>query len=134
MTSLRQSATAGYRWLTIVFFVGVVVQFLLAGLGVFDIEPGHVLDNQSSLDPHRALGSVLIVIALVQVLLVVVARPTRLVFVPYVVLLVLAVLQSVFVEIGGQVGGALHGLNACAVFGLGGYLGHRAFRREVTAP
>jgi uncharacterized membrane protein len=134
MTSLRQSATAGYRWLTLLFFVGVVVQFFLAGLGVFDIEPGHVLDNQSSLDPHRTLGNVLVVLAIVLVVLVAVARPTRVVAVPYLALLVAAVLQSVFAGIGGQAGGGLHGLNACLVFGLAGYLAHRAFRREISAP
>jgi hypothetical protein len=134
MTSLRQSATAGYRWLTLLFFVAVVVQFFLAGLGVFDIEPGHVLNNQTSLDPHRALGSLLILVAIVLILLVAVARPTRVVVVPYLALLVVTILQMVFAEIGGKAGGGLHGLNACLVFGLAGYLGHRAFRREVTAP
>jgi hypothetical protein len=134
MTSLRQSATAGYRWLTLLFFVAVVVQFFLAGLGVFDIQPGHVLDNQTSLDPHRALGSVMIVVAIVILLLVALARPTRVVAVPYTVLLVCTILQAVFAGIGGKAGGGLHGLNACAVFGVSGYLAHRAFRREVTAP
>jgi hypothetical protein len=134
MTSLRQSATAGYRWLTLLFFVGVVVQFLLAGLGVFGIDQGTKLDDQSSLDPHRALGNLLVVIAIVLIVLVAVARPTRVVTVPYVVLLVATILQAVFAGIGGEAGGALHGLNACAVFGVSGYLAHRAFRREVTAP
>ena len=134
MTSLRQSATAGYRWLTLLFFVAVVVQFLLAGLGVFGIKQGTKLGDQSSLDPHRALGSVLILVALILVLLVAVARPTRVVWLPYVVLLVVTILQAVFAAIGGKGGGALHGLNACAVFGISGYLAHRAFRREVTAP
>jgi hypothetical protein len=134
MTSLRQSATAGYRWLTLLFFVGVVVQFFLAGLGVFGIDAGTKLDDQSSLDPHRALGNILVVLAIVLIVLVAVARPTRVVAVPYLALLVAAVLQSVFAGIGGEAGGGLHGLNACVVFGLGGYLAHRAFRREVTAP
>ena len=134
MTSLRQSATAGYRWLTLIFFVGVVLQFLLAGLGVFGIDQGTKLDDQSSLDPHRALGFILILVAIVLILLIAVARPTRVVVVPYVALLVCTILQSVFAGIGGEGGGALHGLNACVVFGLAGYLGHRAFRREVSAP
>jgi len=134
MTSLRQSATAGYRWLTLLFFVGVVIQFFLAGLGVFGIDAGTELDDQSSLDPHRALGSLLVIVAIVLILLVAVARPTRVVAVPYLALLVATILQMVFAEIGGDAGGDLHGLNACLVFGLAGYLGHRAFRREVTAP
>ena len=134
MTSLRQSATAGYRWLTLLFFVGVVVQFFLAGLGVFGIDAGTKLDDQSSLDPHRALGSLLIVVAIVLIILVAVARPTRVVAVPYLALLVATILQEVFAAIGGDAGGGLHGLNACLVFGLGGYLAHRAFRREITAP
>lgn len=132
MTSLRQNATAGYRWLTFVFFGGVVVQFFLAGLGVFGLDAGSTLDDQSSLDPHRVLGSVLMAIALVLLLLLLVARPTRHVFVPYLVLIVLTIVQQ-FLAAGNELLGALHGLNALAVFALAGMLGHRAFRREVTA-
>lgn len=136
-TSARSEPTGGaaraHRVLALIFLAGAVVQFFLAGLGVFGIDSGERLDDQSSLDPHRALGSLLIVIALVQLLLVLVARPTRVVFVPYVVLFVLTILQSVFAAIGGEFFGGLHGVNAIAVFGLAGYLGHRAFRREVTA-
>lgn len=132
MTSLRRGATAAYRWLTIVFFVGVLVQFVLAGVGVFGIDAGPKLDDQSSLDPHRALGSLLIAVALVLLVLVAIARPTRIVVVPYVVLFVLAILQMAFAE-AGTVGGGLHVLNAAAIFGVSGWLAHRAFRREVTA-
>jgi hypothetical protein len=134
MTSLRQSATAGYRWLTLLFFAAVVVQFFLAGLGVFGIDAGTKLDDQSSLDPHRALGTVLVLAAIVLILLVAVARPTRVVALPYLALLVATILQMVFADVGGEAGGGLHGLNACLVFGLSGYLGHRAFRREISAP
>ncbi len=132
MTSLRQNATAGYRWLTFVFFVGVVVQFFLAGLGVFGLDAGSTLDDQSSLDPHRVLGSVLMAIALVLLLLLLVARPTRHVFVPYLVLIVLTIVQQ-FLAAGNELLGGLHGLSAIAIFSLAGYLGHRAFRREVSA-
>jgi len=121
----------GLAW---IFLACVVVQFFLAGLGVFGIDAGTELDDQSSLDPHRALIQLLVIVAIVLILLVAVARPTRVVAVPYLALLVATVLQMVFAEIGGDAGGGLHGLNACLVFGLAGYLGHRAFRREVTAP
>jgi hypothetical protein len=133
MTSLRRGATAAYRWLTIVFFVGVVVQFFLAGLGVFGMDVASNLDDQSSLDPHRMLGNVLIAIALGLAVLILVARPTRRVALPYLVLLVLSILQSVFANAGGEVLGGLHGLTAIAILGLSGSLAHRAFRREVTA-
>jgi hypothetical protein len=133
MTSLRRGATAAYRWVTLLFAVAVVVQFFLAGLGVFGIDAGRGLDDQSSLDPHRGLGNALVVAAIVLLLLLLVARPTRHVFVPYLVLIVLTILQPILAEGGGEFLGGLHGLVALAIFALAGYLGHRAFRREVTA-
>jgi hypothetical protein len=134
MTSLRRGATAAYRWLTIVFFVGVVVQFFLAGLGVFGIEPGVGLSD-SSLEPHRVLGVILEGFALLLLALVLIARPTRHVAVPYIVLFALtSVLQPAFAMSDNEILGGLHGLTAIAIFGLAGWLGHRSFRREVTAP
>jgi hypothetical protein len=124
MTSLRRGATAAYRWLTIVFFVGVVVQFFLAGYGAFG----------SGFGGHETLGRILQGIAVLLLVLVLIARPTRIVFVPYLVLFVLAaVLQPILADPGNGVVGGLHGLDAVLIFGLAGWLGHRAFRREVTA-
>lgn len=132
MTPLRRGATAAYRWLTIVFFVGVLVQFFLAGLGVFGVDAGTPLEDQSSLDPHRTLGTILMALALLILLCVLVARPTRVVFVPYLVLFVLTILQPVLAE-GNEALGGLHALAAGAIFAVAGWLAHRSFRREVTA-
>jgi hypothetical protein len=134
MTSLRRGATAAYRWVTLLFAVAVVVQFVLAGLGVFGIDAGKPLDDQSSLDPHRVLGNGLSAAAIVLLLLLLVARPTRHVFIPYLALIVLTIVQPFLAVEGNQFLGALHGLVALAIFSLAGYLGHRAFRREVSAP
>jgi Family of unknown function (DUF6220) len=133
MTSLRRGATTAYRWVTLLFAVAVVVQFFLAGLGVFGIDAGTKLDDQSSLDPHRVLGNILVVVAIVLLLLLLAARPTRHVFIPYIALVVLTILQPILAGIGGEFFGGLHGLVALGVFALAGSLGHRAFRREVTA-
>jgi hypothetical protein len=133
MTTLRRGATAAYRWVTLLFAVAVVVQFALAGSGVFGLDTGTHLDGQSSLDPHRMLGNLLGAAAIVLLLLLLVARPTRHVFIPYLVLIVLTVVQRFLGESAGEVRGALHGLVAIAIFSLAGYLGHRAFRREVSA-
>lgn len=54
--SLRRSASAGYRWLLLVFVVAGVVQVFLAGLGVFHLH-SYGLDapaGDSALDPHPA--------------------------------------------------------------------------------
>jgi hypothetical protein len=133
MTSIRRGATAAYRWLTTIFFVLVVAQFFLAGLGVFGIEAGEGL-RDSSLEPHEDLGQVIQAGAVLLLVLVLIARPTRHVFVPYIVLFVLAaLLQPIFADPGNELLGGLHGLNALAIFGLSGWLAHRAFRRVVTA-
>jgi hypothetical protein len=133
MTSIRRGATAAYRWLTIAFFVGVVLQFFLAGSGVFGIEPGTGLGD-SSLDPHRDLGEGLMGMGFVLLLLVLIAWPTRFIRLHYVALFVLAsVAQPLLADPGSALLGGLHGLNAVAILGLAGLLAHRAFRREVTA-
>jgi heme A synthase len=133
MTTLRRGATAAYRWVTLLFAVAVLVQFVLAGAGVFGFDAGTSLDDQSSLDPHRALGNALGVAAIVLLLLLLVARPTRHVFIPYLALIALTIVQMFLGAGSGELRGALHGLVAIVIFSLAGYLGHRAFRREVTA-
>ena len=61
MAQVRRTAMAGYRYLLLVYVAAVVVEFFLAGAGVFRAKPkGHDhLFESSSFDPHRGLGWIL---------------------------------------------------------------------------
>src|SRR5205085_9930778 len=61
-----------YRVLVTLIALACVAQIFLAGRGVFGIRGDASLDDQSSLDPHRALGNAISVAALVAVIIVLV--------------------------------------------------------------
>ena len=59
MTALRRGAWVGLKYVTSLFFLGVVVQFFLVGYGLFAMKHGATIDNAKSLDAHRGLGFIL---------------------------------------------------------------------------
>src|SRR2546423_6221591 len=59
MAAVRRGAWVVLRYLTTIFFLGVVVQFFLVGYGLFAMKHGATIDNAKSLDPHRGLGWIL---------------------------------------------------------------------------
>ena len=59
MAAVRRGAWAALRYVTMLFFLGVVVQFFLVGYGLFAMKHGATIDNAKSLDPHRGLGWIL---------------------------------------------------------------------------
>jgi hypothetical protein len=67
-----------HRYLLSIFTLGVIVQFFLAGLGVFRVQGGA---SDSRFDhvfaPHRALGNTLFVVSVVVLLAALVARLSR---------------------------------------------------------
>jgi hypothetical protein len=115
-----------HRWLLTVFIVGVAVQFFLAGLGVFrtqhHTEHGTVGDSQFSdyFDPHRTLGNILFIVAVLVFLAALVARVGRAGVLTMLALPVLVFLQSVFANSGPSWFRALHVLNAFVIAGLAG--------------
>jgi hypothetical protein len=61
MTALRRGAWVGLKYVTTLFFAGVIVQFFLVGYGLFAMKHGGntTIDNAKSLDAHRGLGFIL---------------------------------------------------------------------------
>lgn len=59
MAGVRKGARAVLRYYVPLLFVAVIAQILLAGEGIFGIKGGPKLDDQKTLDPHRALGFIL---------------------------------------------------------------------------
>jgi len=92
--------------LTVLFLLGVVVQFFLAGLNVF---------GGSSIEPHRVLGFILAAAALLLIILALVGRLPRKTVLLVVLLLGLTILQSVLVNVDIDEVGALHPVNALVI-------------------
>jgi hypothetical protein len=92
--------------LAVLFLLGVVVQFFLAGLYVF---------GGTSIEAHRVLGFILAAGALLMVIISVVGRLPRTTILLTVLLLGLSVLQSVLANVGVDEVAALHAVNALLV-------------------
>jgi hypothetical protein len=125
--SLHRGASAGYRWLLLVFVVAGAVQIFLAGLGVFHLH-SYGLDapaGDSALDPHRTLGFAMGGIALLILVLALAARPGGRAIAWAVVLVVQTdLLQSLFAGLGDDspVWGGLHALDGLLAIAVACYL------------
>jgi hypothetical protein len=123
----RLPLPAAIHGILVDLFLGlIVVQFFLAGLGVFRAKPhgSQGLAASSTFDPHRALGSALQAVALVILITAIVARRQLKLSAA---LFVLMVLQSVWAGIGGDAPGiaALHVVGGLAIVVVA-YLMHSA--------
>ena len=77
MAAVRRGAWVGLKYVTSLFFVGVIVQFFLVGYGLFAMKHGATIDNAKSLDAHRGFGFILTQFgALLMLILVLLAWPT----------------------------------------------------------
>jgi hypothetical protein len=95
--------------LSAIYLLGVVVQFFLAGLGVFGAE---------SFDAHRVLGFILGAIAIALIVLAALGRLPRVVFIQAILLLALNVVQIVLANVDTGAIAALHVVNALVIFGI----------------
>ena len=60
MNSVRHGAAVVQRYLVSLYFIGVLVQFFLVGVGLFSMKAGSNIDNAKSLDAHRGFGYILV--------------------------------------------------------------------------
>jgi hypothetical protein len=126
MAAVRRGAWFLLRYVTTLFFVGVIVQFFLVGYGLFDMKHGATIDNAKSLDAHRGLGFVLsdggAILFLVLALLAW-PKPRRLLGM-WILLAVLAFVQSILATEGYKHWGLgmFHPVNALLLLGLSGRL------------
>ena len=119
-----------YRYLTALFLADVLLQFFLAGAGVFSAGPGTAARDSSTLDPHRGNGMLVMILALLLLAAALAARNGRWKWT--LPLFVLTLLQPVL-AIAGAAGG-LHVLNAAVILGIGGMLTYRAWRVDRVQP
>jgi hypothetical protein len=141
MNSVRQGAAWIYRILITLFAVAVVVEFFLAGLGIFRAMPGEHQSVSSDtfgakFDVHAALGAFLIGGSILLLIVILVAwtgpRSIGATF-------GLAVLTFVQMILGGAgdnapVAGAFHVINALLILGLSLFLTARAWRGNLLTP
>jgi heme A synthase len=138
---------SAFRWLTSVLFVAIIVQVGLAGYGAF--QAVHKAEKTSisqktiedGFSVHVALGYLIV---LVMLLLVVVAAAGRLGSTSVrfsAVLLGLGVLQAILGMVSESVPaiGALHTINALAIYAVSALLAHRTWtgdraRSPASAP
>lgn len=142
MSPIRRGAAVLQRYLVSLYFLGVIVQFFLVGVGLFGMKAGATIDNAKSLDPHRGFGFVLVEFVggvLLVATLVAWQKPLRRRVGLYVALCLLGVLQAVLATEGfhHRYIGMFHPVNALVLLGLSGHLARRAWREarsEVRVP
>jgi hypothetical protein len=109
--------------LALVYMVGVVVQFFLAGLALF---------GSTDYDIHRVLGFILGLVAVVLMIIAVAAKMPRSLSGLSIVLVALNVLQIALIQIDIDEVNALHLVNALAIAFVANMLVHRS-RRFVAS-
>jgi hypothetical protein len=129
MAAVRRGAWVGLRYVTAIFFLGVIVQFFLVGVGLFGMKDGRTIDDATSLDPHRAFGFILgDGGALLFLVLALLAWPTpRKLLGGWILLAVLAFVQPLLADFHHQWVGMFHPVNALLLLGLSGRLAHYAW-------
>ena len=132
LMGVRAMVDQVFMWGMLLFVVAGLVQILLAGMGVFDLN-GASLEDASSLDPHRMLGFILGGVSVVLFILSLVARASSQTVVASLVLAVLASFgQSLLAGLGEDTPffGGLHALDGLVILGLAGFLHGEARRRN----
>ena len=142
MAAVRRGAWVALRYVTTIFFLGVVVQFFLVGYGLFAMKHGATIDNAKSLDSHRGLGWILSTYGgPLMLILVLLAWPARRLLLAWIVLAVLAFFQAILAAAGYHHWGLgmFHPVNAIILLALSGRLAHYAWttgksRKAAAAP
>jgi hypothetical protein len=133
MAAVRRGAWVALKYVTTLFFLGVVVQFFLVGYGLFAMKHGATIDNAKSLDAHRGLGWILSEFgAGLMLILVLLAWPARRLLLAWILLAVLAFFQAILAASGYHHWGLgmFHPVNAIILLALSGRLAHDAWKRD----
>ena len=126
--SVSRAARIGYGWLAWLFVACVVVQFFLAGLGVFA--------GAANFDTHRSFGYLFGWLLVLMLIAAIVGRMGGRFIGGALVLIVLFAMQSVFVALRDSLAAvaALHPLNGVAIFTLALSLARSSMRSPTGAP
>jgi 4-hydroxybenzoate polyprenyltransferase len=131
LASWRITVDRVYSVLMQVYVLAIVVLIYLAGEGIFG-DTSNKIANAKSLDPHRALGSLLGLIAVVLFLIALAARINRATVIGALALAVLALVAQPALAGGGESNkwvGGFHIVDGVAIFLLSIWLAGQARRR-----
>jgi Family of unknown function (DUF6220) len=129
MTGVQKGAYAVYRYLIALFASACVVQIFLAGRGVFGVHGSAKLDDQKSFDPHRALGEIIGLVAILMLLCaLVVWRNRALIGYTFALAFMSEILQHALALPKHPWIAGFHALDGIAILGLAAWLAHRAWR------
>jgi hypothetical protein len=133
MTAIRNGSWVLLKYVTSLFFVGVIVQFFLVGYGLFhmDAGAGTTVDNSTSLNAHRDFGWHLSLFGSgFMLILVLLAWPRPKWLVQWIVLAVLAFVQGILAAVGFHhwMVGMFHPVNAFILLGLSFHLARHAWK------
>ena len=134
-TGARRAVDVAYGYLAAFFVLGVLVQVYLAGIGIFGINSAKVADA-TSLDPHRAWGTVLMVLSLILLILALIAWVSRVTVIWTFVLAVLVTVAQTALAAAGDNSkwiGGLHALDGMVILLLSLWLAITARRRRKVA-
>jgi hypothetical protein len=117
-TTPRRGALQALRIGAMVFGTAVLVQFYLAGSGIFAATGP--LKDASSLDAHRLFGNVLAGLALIVLIIAIVARPPARILITTIVMLVLTGVEGLIAGLGDTSPylAAFHPVIAAVILGL----------------
>jgi hypothetical protein len=129
MAAVRRGAWVALRYVTPIFFLGVILQFFFVGYGLFGMKDGKTIDNANSLNAHRDFGFILSDLgAIVFLVFALLAWPKpRKLLVAWILLAVLAFFQPVLADFHHKWVGMFHPVNALLLLGLSGRLAHYAW-------
>ncbi len=133
MTAVRNGAWVTLRWVTALYFVGVIVEFFLVGYGLFHMKHGATIDAAKSLDAHRGVGFLLTdVLSILMLILVLLAWPSGRLLASWIVLAVLSFVQGILAGVGYNhwVVGMFHPVNALILLGLSAHLARYAWKNK----
>lgn len=135
LTGWRCRVDRVYAHLAGLFAIAVLVQVFLAGVGVFGDHAAKVA-NASSFDPHRALGTVLGLVAVVLFLVALAARESRATVIEALVLAALTLAAQPILANGGDSNkwiGGFHALDGMLILLLSVWLAGTSHRRQAQA-
>jgi hypothetical protein len=131
----RRVVDVVYGYIAAFFVLGVLLQVYLAGIGIFGINSTKVA-NATSLNPHRAWGTVLMVLSLILLVLALIAWASRATVIWTFVLALLVIVAQSGLAAAGESNkwiGGLHALDGMVILLLSLWLAITARRRQTVA-
>ncbi len=133
MAAIGKRAWELYRLLVTLIALACVAQFYLAGRGVFAIHGTETLKHQTSFDPHRTLGNVIAIAAIVAFVLAVVIWDKQLMLWTLILGLLAELVQHATSSTAHPWIAGLHPVSGVAILSISALLAHRAWRHRGVA-